>query len=75
MSKKIIRIHKIYWSKEASGLEKDLEFNITDINCFVERVGHPSAKWAIHEAWPRVSSWFQSKHAIVTLGEPKEVEE
>lgn len=70
-----IRIHKIHWPKERNSYGKDLDFSITDIDCYVERAGHKCAKWAIGEAWYRVSSWFESKGATVTLGEPKEVED
>lgn len=70
-----IWIHRIQWPKERNSYGKDLDFTITDINCYVERVGHQCAKWAINESWPRVSSWFQGKGAIVTLGEPKEIED
>lgn len=71
----IVRIHKIHWPERNNSYGKDLDFTIMDIDCFVEKVGHKCAKWAIHEAWPRVSSWLISKGAIVTLGDPMEVDD
>lgn len=70
-----IRIHKIHWPKRYNSYGKDLDFTITDVDCFVEKVDHACAKWAINEAWYRVSSWFQHKGATVTLGAPNEDDE
>lgn len=73
--KKIIRIHKIHWAEKYNSTGADINLDVTDINSYVEKVTHKCAKWAIGEAWCRVSSWFESKHAVVTLGEPKEIED
>lgn len=70
-----VRIHKIHWSGKYTKSGDDLDFTITDVNCFVQKVSHPCVKWAIDEAWYRVSMWLEKKGAIITLGEPEEIEE
>lgn len=69
----LVKIHKIHWDKRFTKRKEDLDFTITDTDCFVTAVSHPCVKWAIGEAWYRVSSWLTKKHALVTLGEEKEI--
>jgi len=69
----IVRTHKIHWPGKYTVSGEDIDFEVMDVDCFVQRVTHPCAKWAVDEAWIRVSSWFEKKHATITLGEPKEI--
>lgn len=67
--------HKIHWPKRYNSYGEDLDFTIKDVDCYVEGVGHPCANWAVNQAWYRVCNWFQKKGAIITLGDPIEIED
>lgn len=71
----IVKVHKIHWDARWTKSRESIDFTVTDVDCFVTKVSHPCAKWAIGEAWHRVCNWFQKRHATVILGEPKEVKE
>lgn len=70
----IVKIHKIHWPARYTAAGKDINFTVTDVDCMVTEVSHSCARWAIGEYWHRASSWFERKHAIIMLGEPKEIQ-
>jgi hypothetical protein len=65
----IKRIHTVKWKTIFNGKEKDIEFEVVDIDCVVSEVTHPCAKWAIGEKWHIVCKRFVKKNATVILGE------
>ena len=68
----ITRVHKIKWPRLYAKSEKDVYLEVTEVDCFVTEVSHPIAKWAVGEAWVRVSSWFAKKGCKITEGEDVE---
>lgn len=65
------KVHKIKWKTSKFSKEEELEFEVIDIDCIVAGVTHPCARWALGQYWHIVCTWFTSKNAEVTLGEPE----
>lgn len=63
----IVKTHKIYWDGKFNNTRETIELEVTDTDCIVTKVTHPCANWAVGKYWHRVSKWFESKGAKVTL--------
>lgn len=67
------KIHKILWQARWNKTKSDIHIEITDVDCMVEKVNHPCARWAVGEYWHIVCKWFQKKGAQIILGEERQI--
>ena len=59
-------IHTILWKARFNRGKSDLNFEVTEENCYVKKVSHPIAKWMLDKPWVWCYGFLKERYAEIT---------